>query len=209
MLDFIRDMQVDIKTLPEYESVHRVVDSVVKSGLMHRFTGNCIGASDLIASMLRHEGIESRMVECFLSVKNTNVNPPTYNFIGYDGLNMKEDQLDVHMVVVTKTKTPILIDLSIAHVLPDNIPYIIGKVSDSEDTFGEYEIDGLQFRYNMKKTPKLPALHQKTIIEKIREEEAIREKLKQLQLFVTIIAIFAAINFTLNMTAVILKMIYL
>jgi hypothetical protein len=209
MSNFIINKQVDITELPEYHAIQRIIDSVVKNGLLDRFTGNCIGASDLLSSMLRHEGIESKMVECFLSIKNTNHNPPIYNFIGYDGLHMRENQFDVHLVVVTKTKVPILIDLSIAHVLPETVPYIVGKVSDAEDTFGEYYIEGVELRYNIKKTPKLPALHQKTIVEKIREDEAIREKLKQLQLGITILAIFAAINFTLNMTAVILKMIYL
>lgn len=198
----------DIKYLEEYNIIKGIILEMHRSGILERLQGNCVGACDLLSSMLLHQGIDSRIVECYVSIKNNNSTPPSYTFIGYDGLSHRE-QIDVHTVVVTNTKNALLIDLSIANALTANVSYIVGKVVKDTTVLGEYNIDKLELRYNLKKTTKLPSLHQKSILQRIKEEEAIKEKLRTLQIFVWIIATFAAINFTLNMTAVILKVIYL
>lgn len=198
----------DIKDLEEYNIIKSIVQEMRRSGILERMQGNCVGACELLSSMLLHQGIESKIVECYVSIKNTNTTPPSYTFIGYDGLSQKE-QIDVHTVVVTNTKNALLIDLSIANYLVPDVSYIVGKINDDSTVLAEYNVSGLEVRYNLKKHTKLPALHQKSILQRIKDEEAIKEKLRTLQIFVWIIATFAVINFTLNMTAIILKMIYL
>lgn len=198
----------DIKDLEEYNIIKSIVQEMRRSGILERMQGNCVGACELLSSMLLHQGIESKIVECYVSIKNTNTTPPSYTFIGYDGLSQKE-QIDVHTVVVTNTKNALLIDLSIANYLVPDVSYIVGKINDDSTVLAEYNVSGLEVRYNLKKHTKLPALHQKSILQRIKDEEAVKEKLRTLQIFVWIIATFAVINFTLNMTAIILKMIYL
>lgn len=198
----------DIKNLEEYDTIKSIVLEMRRSGILERLQGNCVGACELLSSMLLHQGIEAKIVECYVSIKNNSTTPPSYTFIGYDGLSQKE-QIDVHTVVVTNTKNALLIDLSIANYLVSEVSYIVGKINDDSTVLAEYTVSGLELRYNLKKHPKLPALHQKSILQRIKDEEAVKEKLRTLQIFVWIIATFAAINFTLNMTAIILKLIYL
>jgi hypothetical protein len=196
--------------LPEYKAVYQVIRSMVENGIIQRLQHSCVAASELISSMLLHEGIESKLVECVVSVKNNNVSPPGYTFIGYDGLTQQE-QIDVHVVVITQTKTPLLIDVAIPYALSEETPYVVGKLEKVKDNniLADFSFNGFDIRYNLKKQIKLPSLHQKSILQKIKDDEAVKEKLRTLQIFVWIIAAFAAINFTLNMTAVILKIIYL
>lgn len=198
----------DIKHLEEYNIIKNIVQEMERSGILSRLQGNCVGACDLLSSMLLHQGIDSKIVECHVSVKNNNTSPPSYTFIGYDGLSHKE-QIDVHTVVVTNTKNMLLIDLSIALSLTSNVSYIVGKVVSDPHTLGQYYFDGLEVRYNLKKNVKLPSLHQKSIIQRIKEEEAVKEKLRSLQIFVWIIAGFALVNFSLNVTQLIVKLLYL
>ena len=198
----------EIKNTDEYKIIIGIITDMKHNGILNRLQGNCVGACDLLSSMLLHQGIESKIVECYVSIKNNNITPPQYTFIGYDGLAQKE-QMDVHTVVVTNTKHALLIDLSIQNVLTDATSYIIGTTKSDPSVLAEYFFDGLEVRYNFKKNLKLPALHQKNILQRIKEDEEVREKLKMLQTGVVIIGIFAAINFTLNMIAVILKIIYL
>lgn len=198
----------DVKDLEEYKVISQIIREMQTNGILTRLQGNCVGACDLLSSMLLHQGIESKIVECYVSIKNNNTTPPQYTFIGYDGLAHKE-QVDVHTVVVTNTKHALLIDLSIQNALTETTSYIIGTTKSDPNILAEYFFDGLEVRYNFKKHLKLPSLHQKNILQRIKEEEEIREKLKLLQTGILIIGTFAAINFTLNMIAVILKIIYL
>ena len=199
-----------IESLKEYKVIEQIIRSMKTSGVLDRLQHNCVGASEMLASLLLHEGIESKLVECYASIKDNRQTPPAYTFIGYDGL-LEKEQIDIHMVVVTKTKTPLLIDLSIPYALSQNTPYVIGKLIEQEDSrvLAEFTFDNIDIRYNLKKNIKLPALHQKSILQRIKDEESIKEKLKMLQIFVAVIAGFALINFTLNMIAVILKIKYL
>lgn len=198
----------DVKNLEEYNIIKSIIQEMQRNGILERLQGNCVGACDLLSSMLLHQGIDSKIVECYVSIKNSNNTPPSYTFIGYDGLSHKE-QIDVHTVVVTNTKNALLIDLSIANALTTTTSYIVGRIKNDVNVLAEYEVDGLELRYNLKKTTKLPSLHQKSILQRIKDEEVVKEKLRTLQIFVWVIAAFAMINFTLNITAVILKIMYL
>lgn len=198
----------DIKNLEEYNSIKSIVSEMHRSGILERLQGNCVGACELLSSMLLHQGIDSKIVECYVSIKNSNTTPPSYTFIGYDGLSHKE-QIDVHTVVVTNTKNALLIDLSIAHALTTDLSYIVGKIKNDVNVLGEFNVGGLELRYNLKKTTKLPSIHQKSILQRIKDEEAVKEKLRTLQIFVWVIAAFATINFSLNIMQLIIKLLYL
>jgi hypothetical protein len=62
--------------------------------------------------------------------------------------------------------------------------------------------------YHHKKNIKLPALHQKNLIERIEDEKAIAKKITFLQKVVIAIICFSFVNFTLNVITLMMKILY-
>lgn len=193
-----------VKNSKEYKAVVHLIEILHRDGVFSRLEGNCIGACDLVTSMLLQHGVEASIVECSVSVKNNKTNPPTYHFIGFDKFS-EGDQVDVHTVVVTSGEIPLLIDVSIASTLPQHTPVIITPIKNDQFVLAEAEIDNVTLRYNNKKNLKLPALHQKTILQKMKDDEDLKNKIKFIQTVVFFIIGFSITNFFLNIIAIILK----
>ena len=197
-----------MNTEEQHKTIQRVIAYLQQNGIFDRLSQNCIAATEIISSMRLHEGIVSKTVECCLTVRNNTTTPASYTLIGYDGI-AQQSQIDVHLVLVTETETPLLIDASIQYALPEDTHYIIAPISkDNTEVLAEFSKDGFELRYTEKRSPKIPALHQKSILQKIKNDEIVKEKLKLLQTGVFVIGGFALVNFTLNMIAIVLKIIY-
>lgn len=197
----------ELKSIPEYFKIVGVIESLLQAGTLQKLQGNCVVAAELICSLLDGLGIKSRIVECQLTITK-NSDPIELYFIGFDNIGFK-GELDTHLVVVTQTDIPILVDASIGHFLPTDRPVVIEKCSDhATKNIALIEFDSYILNYQYKNSIKLPSLHQKNILQRIQYETNIERTLKFLKLFVIGVAAFSIINFILNWTLIILKMIH-
>ena len=104
--------------LDYYIKIKEIIDDLIHSGILRFGSGYCLSMSDVILKLLHKEGINAQLVECNLMVMMKS--PPGLILVGYKGfmdntLNSGQ-KIDNHVVCITKTKIPILIDLSISHI---------------------------------------------------------------------------------------------
>lgn len=193
---------------PENTKILEVVNSLYESGVAINFAHNCIAACDIIQAALHNIGIKSKIVEVQLNIfRNDGNGNNDYLYIGYDSVSFP-GEVDTHVVIVTETKDPILIDLSLGHVLPNDKNRVLVKCNPKEKFIASLDIGSLKLSYFIKSSIKLPALHQKNIVERIIEDRKTREVLENLRIFIFFLMTISIINFTLNSVLIVLKMIY-
>lgn len=197
-----------VQALPYYKKIQETIDRLSHAGLLIRMQGNCVSSCDLVQNLLHQVGIKSRIVEVQLTVTKYHgeTTLPDHLFIGYDNLSFG-GQVDTHTVVITDTEYPLLIDLSIAHVL-ENKKYVLEVLDDHSDFILDRELDSVKLTYQLKKTPRLPAIHQKTLLDRIIEEQQSKETMKWLKLLVAGTLGLTVINFMLNSVLLVLKVIF-
>lgn len=198
-----------LKALPEYLKIVSVIEGLIPAGTLQKLQGNCVVAAEMICGLLDGVGIKSRIVECQLTITKE-TDPIELYFIGFDNIGFK-GELDTHLIVVTETEIPLLIDVSIGHYLPETRPVIIEEfLSPKDDSIiGQISFDICKLQYTLKKNIKLPTLHQKNIFDRINFEKNIEGTLKFLRMGVICAISLSFINFVLNWILIVLKMIYL
>jgi hypothetical protein len=198
------------KKTPEFHAILKLIESLNQKQVTINFAQNCIAASDIMQASLNSIGIKSRIVEVQLSLFRNSENATDYHFVGYDSATFP-GQIDTHVVVITETEVPFLIDMSLSHLLPSDKPYIIYPILDqkNDECILETAIDNIQVSYKVKKFPKLTQLHQKGIVNKILNELETQNNLKFVKLLCTISICLGIINLSLNTILVILKAIWL
>jgi hypothetical protein len=163
-----------------YQKVKYLVDGLNSSGMLENGSGYCLSMSDIVHKLLHKEGIKSRLVECSLMV--TLKNPPSLYLMGYPGFNANnfdsEKMLQTHIVCVTETEIPILIDLSISHI-DKNIPFICAPIIKKEKhtNISEYDFETSTWTYQEKVDTELPKLHQRSILDRIIQDNKIENQI--------------------------------
>jgi hypothetical protein len=196
---------------PQFPVIKQVIDSLWESGIIQRGAGYCLGMSDIVQKMLEARGVKSDIVECKLLVLKKN--PPSIHLIGQDkiftegNVDSGKTKIDTHVVLITKTQIPMLIDTSIGHV-STNIPYVCGAVNGKEHSLAEYNVDDAEWVYLKKPVEVLPELHQKSLLERIRTDFEVANTLKLMKYIVIALICMSLINFSLNITTVVLKLMY-
>jgi hypothetical protein len=187
----------------EYKKVKGVVDSLVKTGMVQRFSGNCIGASDLLHNYLSDVGIESKLVEVKLSFLFERQNQQGFYFLGYDSILANNNEIDTHLIVITETSVPMLIDMSISNFLTKEKPIVFERLNVNDvSILAKYDYGSVKLTYRIKENVKLPSLHQKTVLQKIVEERKNKETLKFLKFMVVFSVTITSINFIINMSLI-------
>lgn len=193
---------------PEIVKILEVVDSLYASGMAINFAHNCIASADILQASLQTVGIKSKILEVQLNVfRDDGTNNKDYLYIGYNGTTFR-DEIDTHVVVITETKEPILIDLSLGHILPSDKNRVITKCNPSNNHLASLDIGSLKLSYFIKTAIKLPHIHQKNIIERMIEDRKTRDIVEQLRFFTFFVMTLSIINFTLNSALLVLKMIF-
>lgn len=185
-----------------YKKVTALMNRLAQNGLIAMGTGYCISMSDLIYVSLKHINIPSRLVECQATVSYIDEQGiPKTKIIGYDGYKPVEGQIDTHVVVVTETIPPLLIDATIGYVLPYGLPVLVDKVEQGSNKIladlSYFEHGGLQITYQEKLFQKLPFAHQTSILDRIETDDKIFKEmslLKRLNYIGIGVSIFALIN---------------
>lgn len=186
--------------MEQVKQVTRILQVLAKDGLLQHFQGNCVLASDVIQHMLDAEGIRSRLVEVTLLVSRQQENGGrATSLVGYN-ITPPGDSVDTHVVVITEGEQPLLVDASIGHILRNPQMVVIVPVSDIEpDVLCRHQDLNTELVYRIKKNIRLPAIHQKDLITRIKAENDLRTRVNTLYRVVLIIVVFAVVNFSMNL----------
>lgn len=192
----------DAKLDPTYQVIQKVLSDLVRTGGVALGTGYCLSMSDIIRTLLKHRGIDSKLVDCQATLSYNGKNKFSGNmFIGYPNM-IKPGEIDTHVVVVTSTVPAYLIDASIANRLPPNKFAVVEPVKfNSDNQFSlvnvNHEEFGLKVTYQEKKSQSASYQHQKSIVERIEMDTKINNDiqiLKQLNYIGITLGAFSLIN---------------
>jgi hypothetical protein len=183
-----------------FKIIKGVVDNLKTSGMLEAGSGYCLSMSDIILKLLHKQGIKSKLVECNLMV--TLKNPPGMFLMGYPGFNQNnynsEKMMQTHIVCITETEVPILIDTSISHI-DKSIPYICAPIlrNFEHTNLTEYDFETSTWTYTEREDVdiELPKLHQKSIIDRIKKDGEIQKQISTIQKIVIIALSISSMNF--------------
>lgn len=184
-----------VKTI-EYQKVMGIINGLWEGGTIKRAPGYCLSVSDMMLKLLKTQGIDSRLAECSLTVITQE--PPTISMIGHDGVKTGlKDEMDNHVVVVTDTPIPMIIDLSVFHFLEmTNKPFIVERLSPSTTTnLAELKFENSRWMYEEKLNSKIPFLHQQSILDRINLDRKTEKSFSQINKILIGISILTVLNF--------------
>jgi len=183
------DEDEDIKWILE------VINDMMLSGTIESGVGYCLAMSDLLQKLLQCNNIESELVECSLAIIDSNFSPPNLTMIGYENkTKIEKNKMQNHVVLVTKTKTPLLIDLSVFDIVK-NVPYAIGIVKENKSIqLASLVINNAVFKYSKKPTSSIPYLHQQSITNRIELDNKITNNFNKIQKLIAVLFVISSVN---------------
>jgi hypothetical protein len=185
-----------------YNTIASVLTKLSRHGVLVMGVGNCISMSDIVKTALKHKGIESRLVEVSATFTYYSHQPSSLRFVGFDEIT-NPGEIDTHVVIVTETSPSYLIDASIMHYLPQGVPVLVEpidkKLVNDRRTLIESDFQDHQIKvtYLQKRKQIVPALHQESIIERIKTDEKIFKSidfLTKLNYIGIVLGLFALVN---------------
>ncbi len=198
-----------ISVQPYYLQIKKLLDNLITTGVLPKLQGNCIAAADLVQNLLYQHNIHSRILEVQLTAtKHYNDGDTEFMFVGYDNL-MNPGQVDTHLIVIAETEIPLLIDVSIGHVLAGTSEQFVLKELNTNSLFlADHMIDDVQLTYTAKKSIRLPNLHQRTLIDRMMEERKLKETIQWLKILTMTGLGLSVFNTLANTLLIILKIIF-
>lgn len=195
-----------VKSMKEYETIIKILSGMIESGFPYIVKQYCISAANMVHTALKHQGINSKIVECQLMLTYDDTNPPRIVFVGYDGIK-QENEIDTHVVVITETSIPLLIDASIQNRLSHDKLIVLDGIQNSllnqtSNHLGTYSYPEtfVTLTYEQKTNQKVPMLHQNSILDRINTDRKIFDnieylkKLNYIGIGLSIFAVIAVIN---------------
>lgn len=192
---------------PHYHKIKECIDSLALSHGARSFSGNCVATCDIMQALLSQHGISSKIMECQACIIVETSSGKSYKFVGYDNYSYP-GQIDTHTVVITEGESPIIIDLSLGHLLPPDNPFVVERVkpSKSGESFSEYDFKTHSINYYEKKNLRLPNLHQKNLVQRIVSDQNIQKELSTLKIFILSAISLGVVNFALNIILIVLRL---
>lgn len=200
----------NLKKHKNYKEIKASLDQLISTGIVDKLPGNCVAACDVLQNILSFNGIQSKIVECQAIAMKRNSKELDFCFVGFDDVNSVHNNLvDSHVVLITQTEVPVLIDASIGHLLTKDIRIVVQEIQKTySDTIAEVVIEDIKLTYSQKKNIKLPSIHQKNMVERIKQELEVKKKMDLGFKIIITIACFSLINFTANTILIILKLMW-
>jgi hypothetical protein len=180
----------------ELDTIKQVLSEFVENNALTLGQGYCISISDMLNSALRHRGIKSKMIEVTLTYSVTDRDGKIFTeYVGFDDIP-QPGKIDTHVVLITETTPPYLIDGSIQHMMPPNVHAIIEEVPFKSDVLlhSNFVNYGIQITYKLKAQQKIPVLYQKSILDRIQTDNNIFNNLKLLKILIAVALIISSLN---------------
>lgn len=181
-----------------YKKVKSLVKIFEESGMVFRSIGHCMAISDLVQKLLLEQGIESELVECTLTVI---CRDPFNNvqFLGHDTNIQKSDNLvETHIVCITKTEIPILIDLSIGYITK-KVSYVVFPIFEelvsNSDNIITLDFGHSNWIYNKRVNSNFPELHEKSILKRINTDIKIENQINVINKIIIAVCVITSLNF--------------
>jgi hypothetical protein len=193
-------LDTELHETKDYKLCIEAIEQLRLSGMITNAAGNCIAMADIVQHTLKELGISSRLIECKLIV-NVDIggNKNELRYVGFNGTSLSPDFIDTHVAVITDTKIPMIVDLSITHMLPNRRLWVVERLcSDNPDTITKVTFPDCALTYLHKKTIRLLGLHQTTILERMINENAIKNKISFMEKIAWTLIIFTFVNFFIN-----------
>lgn len=187
----------------DYKVCLDIINFLTKTGVIHHVAGNCIAAADLFQQSLKEYNISSRMVECKVIITKKDTNKiKNLTFVGFDSKSSAVGLIDTHVIVITETKLPMIIDLSIGDSLPSGRSWVVERLSPNvdPDIISKIDYPECSLSYSIKKMPRLLGLHQTSILDRLSQEINLKKRLSFLQSILIILGVLTFVNFTLNIS---------
>lgn len=182
-----------IKSTKIYKDVSKIIYRLIENGLVHAGKGYCISMADVIYTLLIQNNIPCKIVECQLTFTNKETNNTM--IVGFDNFKSSDSQVDTHVVIVTTTEPTIMIDVSILHLLPNNLQGVIDKVNRGDHgIIANIDTPLVKLTYQEKKKDTIPLLHQKSIIDRINTDITIFKNLRVLKIAIFIALLISSLN---------------
>lgn len=199
-----------LKKHKNFKEIKASIEQLISTGIVNRLPGNCVAACDVLQNILSFHGIPSKIIECHAIAMKKNSKELDFCFVGFDDVNSVHNNLvDSHVVIITQTDVPILIDASIGHLLTNNVKIIVQEIQKIyTDIIAEVVVEDIKLTYSQKKNIKLPSIHQKNMVERIKQELEVKKKMDLGFKIIITIACFSLINFTANTILIFLKLMW-
>jgi hypothetical protein len=186
------------KTNSENEKVFHCIEQLTKNGIISAAPGFCIGISDIIRSQLEHLEIQSRMVEVSLTISYQKDNQINLHHVGIDDIKTNNN-FDTHVIVITETTPPILIDASISHLLPFGKLAVVEEIkqipiTNQDPIEFDFLEENIKLTYKEKKNQKVPLTHQISVVQRMETDRRIFESIKWLKILVLIAVSISILN---------------
>ena len=194
---------------PGYRKIIDCLEQLLESGALAHAQGNCLAISEMLQNLLLSQGINSQLIEVKLMHTWENNGRHMFNLVGYDGGDLTRQQgiMDTHIVVVTKTDRPLIIDASVPHCLPPGRFWIVEPLRATlDDVLLEFEVPGNKYRYTSKPLPRLPQIRQQSILDRINRDLGVDRTLRWFRWVLIVLAIMTTVNFFLNTSSLLFRM---
>jgi hypothetical protein len=192
---------------PQFFKIKEILEKLEKAGVLGNMAGNCISACETMQQLLFQVGIESSIIECqVILTRDGTEKANDILFIGYDDKTYK-GEIDTHVVLLTKGRVPLLIDISLAHVLPADHSYVIERLNNTNSALGTYSVANITLGYSYKENIKLHTIHQKNLLGKYLDEQKKIDKIKFIEKLAYWAIGVSAFDVVLNGTILTIKLI--
>lgn len=186
----------EIKKSKDYKIIADTISDMQKSGAVSLGTGYCITMSEMIFTSLKHRGIKSKLVECTLTVSYLDDNITI--FIGFENIK-NPGEIDTHVVVITDTVPPFIIDASITNKFNSSPNIIIDKCTSSIEQpmlLADLEFTDRKIKttYTQKSVQKVASMHQSSILNRFAIDNKIFNNLKILKMLIALALVLGTVN---------------
>jgi hypothetical protein len=201
----------NLQTIPEYIKIKNMLDRLSSNpDVLAGMSGKCVSACDIVQNMLVFYGVKSKIIECQAMLIKRNQQFNDFQFVGFDNIGLSNESIDTHVVVITETNPPILIDAAIGGFLPQDEKILVRELNSTDgDIMGDFSVDDVSITYRNKKNIKLPGLHQKNLLERLKEDIVVKEELRLVKTAAIAGLLISLSNMIFNITLLILKLLYL
>lgn len=194
-------VQLQEREDPEYQQCLDCLEQLLETGALAHAQGNCLAISEMLQNLLSARGIQSQLIEVKLMHTWENQGRHLFNLVGYDGSDFTRQQgiMDTHIVVVTKTRHPLIIDASVPHCCPPGRFWIIEPLrAGLDDVLLEFELPGNRYRYTSKPLPRLPQIRQQSILDRINRDLGVDRTLRLFRWMLVLLSALTLLNFFMN-----------
>jgi hypothetical protein len=181
-----------------YSKILGILDTLDRDRILVHLNGNCVLAADVMQNMLSAHNVQSRIIECQLMITHTDPDGvKSVHMVGYELGTPGANQVDTHAVAVTQDDCPLLVDVSVGHLLENPKHVIVTELvedADEPDIIARAQAGRYELVYRKKRNIRLPALHQKDLVSRIQQEYQLLKNVRYLKYLVVAALVLTGVN---------------